>query len=95
MSRGSKLDKINLQSIFGALFFNVPGKGMKVEALAALAEELPARYNFALLDDRLGFRPRDRQHEAFCAAFDFQDSRIISFFASKRSPTVRVVCTSD
>jgi hypothetical protein len=86
-------DQLNLQSTYGALFFGVPSQGMNVEAMAAMINDLPARYNLNLLDQRLGFRLRNRQHEDFCKAFAYKDSRIIQFFETKKSPTVIQVST--
>jgi protein SERAC1 len=81
-------DQLNLQSTYGALFFGVPSHGMNVEAMASMIGDLPARYNLNLLDQRLGFRLRMRQHETFCEAFAYKDSKIVQFFELRESPTV-------
>ena len=83
--------RLNLQSIYGALFFGVPSQGMNVEAMASMVEGLPARYTLNLLDQQLGFRLRNRQHEDFCKAFSFRDSKIIQFFELTKTPTVTQV----
>ena len=83
-----KDDQLNFRSTYGALFFGVPSHGMNVEAMAAMVQDLPARYTLTILDQRLGFRLRNRQHEDFCKAFNFRDSKIVQFFESKLSPTV-------
>ena len=81
-------DRLNLQSIYGALFFGVPSQGMDVEAMASMVEGLPARYILNLLDQQLGFRLRNRQHEDFCKAFNYKDSKIIQFFELTKTLTV-------
>ena len=81
-------DRINFQSTYGALFFGVPSQGMDIEALAAMVGNLPSRYTLNLLDQQLGYRLRTRQHDDFCKAFDFSDSRIIQFFELRKSQTV-------
>ena len=81
-------DRLNLQHTYGALFFGVPSQGMNVEALASMIQNLPARYTLSLLDQQLGYRLRSKQHEEFCEAFPFRDSKIIQFFEVKKSPTV-------
>ena len=81
-------DKWIVQCTFGALFFGVPSLGMDMEAIAAMVQDLPARYISALLDQRDGFRLRQRQHDLFCKAFGYKDSKIVQFFELKKSPTV-------
>lgn len=80
-------DRLNFRSTFGALFFGVPSQGMDVEAIAAMVQHLPARYTSTLLDQQLGFRLRNRQHEEFCRAFDYRDSKIVQFFELQKTPT--------
>ena len=87
-------DRTNFCSTYGALFFGVPSQGMNVDALAAMVEQLPAHYTLSLLDQRLGFRLRDRQHEDFCKAFDYASSKIIQFFELKKSSTLQQVSQS-
>ena len=85
-------DRSTLLCIYGALFFGVPSQGMDVEALASMVEHQPARYTLNLLDQRLGFRLRNGQHEDFCKAFHFKDSRIVQFFEHTKFHTVIQVC---
>ena len=84
----NEVDQEIVLSTYGALFFGVPTHGMNVEAIASMVQDLPARYISTLLDQQDGFRLRQRQHEDFCQAFDYKDSRIIQFFELERSPTV-------
>ena len=84
-------DQRNLHSIYGLLFFGVPSQGMESDALAAMIGDKPQRYNLSLLDEQVGHRLRSRQHEEFCRAFDFEDSKIIQFFETKKTRTVAQV----
>ncbi|KIM99075.1 hypothetical protein OIDMADRAFT_19974 [Oidiodendron maius Zn] len=81
-------DKYNLISVYGALFFGVPNGGMDTKALAAMVGDKPQRYDLSLLDQEVGYRRRNRQHEEFCRAFDFEDSKIIQFFEMRKTSTV-------
>lgn len=81
-------DRWNCLLTYGALFFGVPSHGMNVEAIRKMVQDLPARYISALLDQQDGFRLRQRQHQAFCKAFNYKDSRIVQFFELKKSPVV-------
>lgn len=81
-------DRLNFWHTYGALFFGVPSQGMDVQALATMIENLPSRYTLNLLDQQLGHRLRNRQHQEFCKVFDFKDSRIVQFFELRKSPTV-------
>jgi hypothetical protein len=81
-------DKHNLNSVFGALFFGVPSQGMATDELAAMVGDRPQRYDLSMLNQEVGHRLRQRQHEDFCKAFDFRDSKIIQFFETKMTSTV-------
>ena len=84
-------DQRNLNSIYGVLFFGVPNQGMETGELAAMIGDKPQRYDLSLLNNQVGHRPRSRQHEEFCEAFDFEDSKIIQFFETKMTSTVAEV----
>jgi hypothetical protein len=81
-------DNRNLNSVYGVLFFGVPNQGMEMQALAAMVGDKPQRYTLSLLDHLVGHRLRSNQHNDFCKAFDFEDSKIIQFFETKMTPTV-------
>ncbi|KAH7330053.1 hypothetical protein BKA65DRAFT_460559 [Rhexocercosporidium sp. MPI-PUGE-AT-0058] len=81
-------DNYNLISVYGALFFGVPSQGMDTEALAAMVGDKPQRYDLSLLNQEVGHRLRSRQHEDFCRALDFEDSKIIQFFETRKTSTV-------
>ena len=87
----NETDRQNFQSIYGALFFGVPNQGMDTTDIASIVGDLPARYTLNLLDDKLGFRLRQRSHQEFINAFDFKDSKIISFIELETSPTIQKV----
>lgn len=84
-------DQRNLNAIYGLLLFGVPSQGMEAGALAAMIGDKPQRYDLSLLDEQVGHRLRSRQHEEFCRAFDFEDSKIIQFFETKKTRTVAQV----
>lgn len=81
-------DNCNLNSVYGALFFGVPSQGMDTEALAAMVGDKPQRYDLSLLNQEVGHRLRSRQHEDFCRALNFGDSKIIQFFETRKTSTV-------
>ncbi|KAI9890869.1 MAG: hypothetical protein M1814_003508 [Vezdaea aestivalis] len=81
-------DRLNFQQTYGGLFFGVPNHGMETASIAAMVGDLPARYILAQLDRRSGFWLRKRQHDEFCTALHYKDSKIVSFFETKKSPTV-------
>lgn len=92
MSKSSDVrDQSNLKSTYGALFFGVPGKGMDVGSLAAMVEDLPARFTLNLLDNSTGHQLRHRQHDEFCQAFPFRDSKVVQFYETRKSPTIQQV----
>ena len=61
---------------------------MNIETIREMVENLPAGYISALLDQQNGFRLRQRQHRIFCEALDYEDSRVVHLFETKKSPTV-------
>src|SRR4051794_31325479 len=90
MKRGSNIDVANLKSICGALFFGVPNQGLDIASLVPMVKEQP---NQQFLES-LG-RSSERlykQAKEFEEAFDFRDSKIISFYETKLSKTAQRVC---
>ena len=81
-------DRLTLLSIYGALFFGVPSHRMDVQAITGMVQELPSRYTMNLLDEQVGYHLRSKQQEDFCKAFPFENSKIVSFFELKKTPTV-------
>ena len=84
-------DLSNFRCTYGALFFGVPSQGMNVDAMAAMVQGLPAQYNLNLSNEQMGFRLRKRQHQEFCEAFSFRDSRIVQFLEQRKTPTMVLV----
>ncbi|KAI9888491.1 MAG: hypothetical protein M1814_006882 [Vezdaea aestivalis] len=82
--------KDTVKCTYGALFFGVPSQGMNVEALATMVGQKPQRATIALLDGRIHHRLRAKQHQEFCDAFNFKHSRIIKFFETSLSETVKL-----
>ncbi|KAI9888243.1 MAG: hypothetical protein M1814_000933 [Vezdaea aestivalis] len=74
---------------YGALFFGVPGQGMNTDALATMVGQKPQRATIALLDQGVHHHLRAKQHQEFCDAFDFEHSRIVNFFETSLSETVK------
>jgi hypothetical protein len=81
-------DNCNLNSVYGALFFGVPSQGMDTKELAAMVQDKPQQYDLSFLNQEVGWRLRSRQHEDFCRALDFEDSKIIQFFETRKTSTV-------
>jgi hypothetical protein len=81
-------DNDNLMSVYGALFFGVPSQGIDTRELAAMVRDNPQQYDLSLLNQEVGHRLRSRQHEEFCRAFSFKDSKIIQFFETRKTSTV-------
>jgi protein SERAC1 len=80
-------DKRTLMAIHGALFFGVPSQGMDTKAMSVLASNLPSRYTVELLNRDMGHRLRQRQHEEFCKAFPYPESKIIQFYEQNKTRT--------
>lgn len=84
-------DLTHIASTYGALLFGVPAKGMNVKAMAAMVGEGAPAYTLSQLDQEVGYRAREDRHKEFCNAFDYTDSKIIQFFETDKSPTVKEV----
>ena len=85
LGRGDELDKKQMESVVGMLFFGVPNRGMDIESLQSIVcdrqnrylLESVGQYSDLLLD----------QDGQFGSTFHFKDSPIVSFFETKSSPT--------
>ena len=84
-------DVYNLQSTIGALYFGVPGQGMRVEEMATMIQNLPARYTANLLDKDLGFRQRAKFEDDFQRALIYNDITIFLFYEEEKTKTLRMV----
>jgi protein SERAC1 len=89
MQHGEESDKANLKSIYGMLFFGVPSQGMSIESLVPMVENQPNRFFLESLSKVTDGLRAQRQN--FRQAFPFKESRIISFYETKQSPTAQKV----
>jgi protein SERAC1 len=89
MKDGDNISIYNLKSAFGALFFGVPNRGLGDDCLKPMVAGQPNELLITNLGPESDYL---RQlHRNFCSTFTFADSRIISFYETKLSPTaVRV-----
>ena len=83
-------DLENLKVSYAAMFFGVPNRGMNTDSLRPMVIGQPNE-NFLM---NLG---RDSElltmkNERFCKVFAFRDSKILSFYETKQSPTAVLVC---
>jgi hypothetical protein len=91
MYEGNAIDKANLNSTYGALFFGVPSQGMDISSLIPMVKGQPNRHFL----ESLG-RESDllrKQNRAFPKAFPFKDSQICCFYETLGSPTAIEVST--
>jgi hypothetical protein len=91
MSKGDRIQQDLLRAIRGALFFGVPNQGMNITSLIAMSHG-EANENFCRTLGADSPILRDMVWE-FPKAFPFEDSRIISFYETKLSPTAQIVRT--
>lgn len=92
LGRGNEQDKKQMESVVGLLFFGVPNRGMDIESLRAIVGDQQNRY---LLESLGQYSELLLQQDAqFGSTFHFKDSRIISFFETKSSPTAIKVISS-
>ena len=85
LSRGDEIDKRQMQSIMGLIFFGVPNRGMDIESLRAIVGDQPNRYileSIGQCSDLL--REQDLR---FGLDFHYKDSPVFSFYETKTSPT--------
>ena len=74
-----------MKSVVGLLFFGVPNRGMDIESLQAIVCD---RHNRYLLESVGQYSDLLLQQDGqFGPTFHFKDSRIVSFFETKSSPT--------
>jgi protein SERAC1 len=89
MQHGDESDQANLKSIYGMLFFGVPSQGMSIESLVPMVENQPNRFFLESLSKVTDGLRAQRQN--FRQVFPFKDSRVISFYETKQSPTAQKV----
>ena len=93
MQHGDESDKANLKSIYGMLFFGVPSQGMSIDSLVPMVENQPNRFFLESLSKVTDGLRAQRQN--FRQALPFKESRIISFYETKQSPTAQKVSRSS
>ena len=72
-------------SVVGLLFFGVPNRGMDIDSLQAIVGDKQNRY---LLESLGQYSDLLLQQDGqFGTIFHFKDSRVISFYETKSSPT--------
>lgn len=92
MKDGDSISLSTFKSTCGALFFGVPNRGLRVDCLRPMVKGQPNELLISNLSSESDYL---RQlHRTFCSAFTFADSRIISFYETKVSPTAVKVSIS-
>ena len=89
MQGGDDLDRANLKATYGVLFFGVPNQGMDISSLVPMVGDQPNRYFLESLGKESEILLEQRTK--FPKAFDFKDSKIISFFETQKSSTAEKV----
>ncbi len=87
-------DKINLRSIYAALFFGVPGNGMDVTSLRSMVHGTPHEFELALLDQNVGFQLRINEQEEFHNVLRFTSTEVCNFWERKKTKS-RIVVRYD
>jgi hypothetical protein len=87
MSDGDDSDKANFKSICGMLFFGVPNQGMPVDQWIPMVQDQPNRFFIEQLCNSSDILKVHR--ERFRRVFTFQDSKVYSFYETRKSPTAR------
>ncbi len=83
-------DQQNLKATYGALFFGVPSRGMDIDSLRPMVFGQPNEaflMNLARDSELLMMKS-----ESFCKAFNFENSKVLSFYETNQSPTAVPVC---
>ena len=93
LGRGNELDKKQVESVVGMLFFGVPNRGIDIESLRSIVCDRMNRY----LLESIGQYSDLLLHQdgQFGPVFGFKDSPIVSFFETKSSPTAIKVSQLD
>lgn len=89
MAEGDEEDQANSRAIRGILFFGVPSQGMEIRSLMGMVQ---GKVNEHLLQ---GLRENSDmlrlQHRDFCKKFPYGSCKIMSFYETEYSPTVKKV----
>ena len=93
LGRGNELDKKQMASVVGMLFFGVPNRGLDIDSLQSIVCNQPNRY---LLESVGQYSDLLLQQDGqFGSVFSFMDSPIVSFFETKSSHTAIKVSQFD
>ena len=93
LGRGNELDKKQMESVVGMLFFGVPNRGLDIDSLQSIVCNQKNRY---LLESIGQYSDLLLQQDGqFVPVFDFKDRPIVSFFETKSSPTAIKVSQLD
>lgn len=84
-----KWDQNLLFASYALFFFGVPSRGMDIRSLMAMVHGQPNSPFISLLDRSSEFLAT--QHRDFCIAFPFEDSVVISFYETEKTPTAEQV----
>ncbi|KAF8532917.1 hypothetical protein BDD12DRAFT_535075 [Trichophaea hybrida] len=76
-----------LTSVYGAIFFGVPNRGLKIDELVHMVKGQPNERLVRDLAPRSEFL--EMLHETFCERFDFNDTEVISFYETEETKTVK------
>ncbi|KAF8535207.1 hypothetical protein BDD12DRAFT_856400 [Trichophaea hybrida] len=85
-ARGSKSDQQVFNSTYGLIFFGIPSRGLAIESLRTMVKEQPNRDLVEYLGSSSVFLAH--LHDEFYLEFTFDESRIISIFETRTTPTV-------
>jgi hypothetical protein len=87
MKTGDLSDVSNLKAIRGMLFFGVPNQGMPIEQWIPMVQNQPNRLFIEQLSSSSDILKVQR--DLFRKTFAFEDSKVFSFYETKKSPTAR------
>jgi hypothetical protein len=88
MYDGDDSDTANLKSICGMLFFGVPNQGMPVDHWTPMIQDQSNRFFIEQLGRSSDILKVYR--DKFPEVFPFKDSKIYSFYETKKSPTIKI-----
>lgn len=89
MADGDDRDKTNSKAVRGVLFFGVPSQGMDISSLLGMVKgQVNEQFLQSLRHDSNALR---NQNQEFCRKFPYETCRIISFYETELSPTVKKV----
>jgi len=88
MSGGPK-DKLILKSTYALLLFGVPNRGIEIASLATMVSNQPNEELLRNLGPNSHLLP-ELEREFTRIFGSYQDSKVLSFYETKKTPTVQV-----